>query len=429
MSAAVDDLIRCAALLGALALVGCPAAEQCFLDADGDGFGIGEPFDSASCADVLGAPASGDCDDSRDWIHPDAYDAPDDAVDADCDGVDQITCYSDLDGDGYGAGPFELPADACDGVEGQTSVGGDCDDSTVLRAPDNIEVPDDGIDQDCDGSDLISCFYDGDGDGFGFPTVTLVQAGRCGDDPNEVLNGDDCDDARADVYPGALEVCDRVDQDCDGTFDAGDWHYVSGGTDAYFEVGALPLAWGSFTIEMRVAVQSSGVEGSRPLFKKESLAGANEFRVDNGLDGGSWRVTVGDGEPGAVPAPDVFHWPTGQHLAIVSEGPGLRFYVDGVLEDVWQGDAPAWSEDGVWTFLKDLDSAGRSLLVDLKELRLWSVVRTEAELLDGHCRPLGSMEREGLELYVPFESGGTDYSGNGRDPVYTNGLLHEAGGL
>ena len=29
----------------------------------------------------------------------------------------------------------------------------------------------------------------------------------------------DCNDTRADIYPGATEICDLVDNDCDGPID------------------------------------------------------------------------------------------------------------------------------------------------------------------------------------------------------------------
>ncbi|MCA9615059.1 MAG: putative metal-binding motif-containing protein, partial [Myxococcales bacterium] len=68
-----------------------------------------------------------------------------------------------------------------------------CDDARADVYPGRDEIPYDGIDQDCSGSDLV----DRDGDAF---------------------EGDeDCDDLRADVRPTGVDVCgDGVDQDCSG---------------------------------------------------------------------------------------------------------------------------------------------------------------------------------------------------------------------
>ena len=52
------------------------------------------------------------------------------------------------------------------------------------------------IDQDCDGIDP----QDADGDGF----------------ISSDTGGDDCDDTNPDIHPGAEEVCDSVDNNCDG---------------------------------------------------------------------------------------------------------------------------------------------------------------------------------------------------------------------
>ena len=89
--------------------------------------------------------------------------------------------------------------DDADG-DGFTECGGDCDDTATDVFPGGVEVCD-GLDNDCDGL-VDDGFTDDDGDG----------VPGC---------GGDCDDADASTYPGAPELCDGLDTDCDGLLDAG----------------------------------------------------------------------------------------------------------------------------------------------------------------------------------------------------------------
>ncbi len=72
----------------------------------------------------------------------------------------------------------------------------------------------DGIDRDCDlhywgGGPR---WRDQDSDGYGDPAVPAEACGEVG----WVANMEDCDDDRAEVHPGAAEICDDLDNDCDG---------------------------------------------------------------------------------------------------------------------------------------------------------------------------------------------------------------------
>ncbi len=65
---------------------------------------------------------------------------------------------------------------------------------------------------------------DADGDGYGDPAITVVTGTP---DAGWVLDGTDCDDTDAEVFPGAAERCNAVDDDCDGRADHGvveEWH-------------------------------------------------------------------------------------------------------------------------------------------------------------------------------------------------------------
>ena len=111
----------------------------------------------------------GDCDDDDASVYPGAPEYCD-GVDQDCDGlldndaVDAVTVYEDLDGDTYGNS--KVSSVECDS-SGYATEGGDCDDTDPTSYPGAKEIPDDGIDQDCDGTDLTSGDTGGDNPGGG----------------------------------------------------------------------------------------------------------------------------------------------------------------------------------------------------------------------------------------------------------------------
>jgi hypothetical protein len=132
-----------------------------FRDGDGDGYG-GEPPTMACDAPGQDWRAiGGDCDDSRSDIHPDAEEAcngrDDDCDGANDEGLDAVTHYADVDGDGFGD---ETTLDAtCDGdvPEGRVAMAGDCDDRRGGVNPDATEVCGDDLDSDCDGDPDAGC--------------------------------------------------------------------------------------------------------------------------------------------------------------------------------------------------------------------------------------------------------------------------------
>ena len=183
-------------------------------DMDGDGYG----------ADV-------DCDDSDADINPDA-DEVCDGVDNNCDGdidgdaIDAEVWYGDGDEDGYGAeSDVVIACDAPDGYVAASPDDYDCDDTEAAANPGEAEVCD-GIDNDCDGTvdgdealDVATFYADADGDGYGDPGAPET---ACELPLEHVEDDTDCDDSDADVNPTATEICDGVDNDCNGYIDGAD---------------------------------------------------------------------------------------------------------------------------------------------------------------------------------------------------------------
>ena len=242
-------------------------------DLDGDGFGSGLP--GLACVPTAGQVGNGDdCDDTRSDVSPRAPEVCDPLnVDEDCDllpdDLDDWVAggtqwYPDMDGDGWGA-PVE-PVWTCDPPQDYVATTLDCDDADPLTHPDAIEVCD-GKDDDCDGTvdvdatDASTWYLDLDADGWGEDGVTVdacdlpagyaQYGGDCEDHNNTIHPGvdesvacdtgqdlncdgftgttdhdgdglaacDECDDGDPDAHPGATEVCNDKDDDCDGTID------------------------------------------------------------------------------------------------------------------------------------------------------------------------------------------------------------------
>lgn len=225
-----------------------------YRDADSDTYGAAATTKDA-CDQPTGYVANDDdCDDTDKKEYPGATEYCD-GDDDDCDGtadegdaVDAKSWYLDDDNDGYGDETDSSPVKSCATTyTGRSTDHTDCDDGSKTTYPGAIEQCN-AIDDDCDGGKdedvaYVDWWPDVDGDAYGDGFVAAVN--DCKAPSGYVSNDEDCDDANADAFPGAIEVCNEADDDCDGVddndaIDVSPW-YVDADKDGYGDREATPM--------------------------------------------------------------------------------------------------------------------------------------------------------------------------------------------
>ncbi len=209
-------------------------------DSDSDGYPgtlkvgfIGCAIPAGFAADSMGT----DCDETNANVHPNAAEIVADGIDQNCDGKD--TCYTDADNDGYGINTEIVGTSLnCITDVNRAAVIGDCNDNPATygytQYPGNVEVCD-GRDNDCDGSidegfNVGSSCGSCGGVNFCSNGVAVCSVSTPSN-WNQACDGTDtdlcnegvwtCAGTCSDVTSSATEVCDSVDNDCDGFVDEG----------------------------------------------------------------------------------------------------------------------------------------------------------------------------------------------------------------
>ncbi|MEI6950874.1 MopE-related protein, partial [Paraflavisolibacter sp. H34] len=210
-----------------------------YKDGDRDGYGTTK-YRFVSCAPPAGYVAdSTDCNDGSKAVYPGAPEICD-ALDNDCNGiVDDGSAvqawYKDADKDGYGNIRYRFVS--CVAPAGYVADSTDCNDASNVVYPGAPEICD-ALDNDCNGiiddGFVVQAWYkDVDKDGYGNIKFRIVS---CMAPAGYVADSTDCNDASNVVYPGAPELCDALDNDCNGKVDDGlivkTW-YKDGDKDGY----------------------------------------------------------------------------------------------------------------------------------------------------------------------------------------------------
>jgi large repetitive protein len=284
-----------------VAFSGALSLQLYYPDADGDGHGNLSGTTIQLCYQPTGYALSyDDCDDSNPLVHPGAPEILD-GNDNNCNGLvdETATFYLDNDLDGYGNAAVSIQS--CYPVPaGYVLNQDDCNDDAYYANPGIFIEICDGIDNNCNGqideSESQSYVYaDYDGDGYGsdplmWPCSDPIPQGY-------VANYADCNDSRADIHPGAVEICDWIDNDCNGLIDDLTdliTYYQDQDNDNYGNPNLTITATGCIPPVGYAAVGTDCNDNNPAIFP-----GADEFcnGIDDNCDGQIDEAPTKDGNP------------------------------------------------------------------------------------------------------------------------------------
>lgn len=202
------------------------ATSTYYADTDGDAYGNAAST-ILSCFLPAGYTANNtDCNDANAAIHPGVAEICN-GLDDDCaggadDGLTFKNYYVDADADTYGSS-IAAPVNACAAIPGYVLDNTDCNDGNAAVFPGASEVCN-GIDDDCAGGAdnglvFLNYYIDADADAYGSATASPVNS--CTPITAYVLDHTDCNDANGAVNPGAIEICNGIDDNCAGGIDNG----------------------------------------------------------------------------------------------------------------------------------------------------------------------------------------------------------------
>ena len=280
----------------------------------------------------------------------------------------------------------------------------------------------DGLDNDGDGlvdedGDLIGApvwYPDADGDGYGDDGAPYE---ACAAPDDHVADPGDCDDDDPLIHPDAEDVCNNVDDNCDGILDGhGQASLHFDGADDTVHVGDDPLVDITAAITMEAWVYSTAPGGDEPVMAKEHSGGQQQYWFGVYYD--HFGLLLGDGSgwglneraSGSIAAD------TWTHIASTWDGTTWANYQDGLLVDsgTYTGSVPSTGQPLTFGTNSSYDYTRFGGYVT--DVRLWDVARSQDQLQDNMFQ---IVDTSGLVGWWPMDAGegqlAYDLSGNGLD--------------